>query len=105
MKHINLAGINYRVVKKESKLGQEIIRKYEDFEGVTLWDVYERFSFRKESAFRWCSQRMSDLKGYGLVITSHNTSQFTRAFEFIFCEQKHIAYFTRDNNYIVCLED
>lgn len=105
MNTINLNGVNYRVVKKESKLGKEIINKYDDFEGVSLWNVYDRFSFRKQASYNWCEARMRDLKGYGLVITSHNIFQFTCAFIFTINGKNHIAYFTRDNNYVVCLED
>ena len=105
MKQINLNGVNYRVVKKESVLGQSIIDKYDNYEGVSLRDVYGSFSERKESSLRWCRNRMYELNGYGLVITSHNIFQFTCAFEFVRNNKKHLAYFTRDNNFVVCLED
>lgn len=106
MKQLNLFGVNYRVVKKNSVMGQKIIDAYDNYEGVDLWDVYGSFSKRKESSLRWCRNRMYELKGYGLVITSHNIFQFTCAFEFVHTDYKrYIAYFTRDNNYVVCLDD
>lgn len=106
MKHLNLFGVNYRVVKKNSVMGQKIIDAYDNYEGVDLWDVYGNFSYRKKNAWDYCLARESELKGYGLVITSHNTFQFTCAFEFVHTDNKrYIAYFTRDYNYVVCLED
>ena len=106
MKQITLVGVNYRVVKKYSVMGQKIIDAYNYYEGVTLRDVYGSYSMSKENSFNWCRSRMYELNGFGLVITSHNIFQFTCAFEFVHTDKKHyIAYFTRDNNYVVCLED
>ena len=105
MKTITLNGVNYRVVKKSTKLGQSILDKYENYEGVTLWEVYGHHSERKESALRWCKNRMAELQGFGFVITSHNTHQFTCAFEFYHNGKICLAYFTVSNNYFIEMED
>ena len=105
MKSFELNGVNYRVVKKKSVLGQLLLDKYENYEGVDLCDVYGHHSERKESSLRWCRNRMLELHGYGLVITGHNISQFSCAFVFTLYDKKYLAYFIRNNNYIVCLED
>ena len=105
MNTITLNGVNYRVVKKESKLGQKIIHKYDNYEGVHLWDVYGHFSSAKINAFNYCKARQGELKGYGFVITSHNIFQFTCAFEFRLNDKNWLAYFTSDNNFVVCLSD
>lgn len=105
MKTINLYGVNYRVVKKDSNLGREIIRRYNYFEGCNLWDVYGSFSRAKINAYEYVMARRGELKGFGLVITSHNKFQFTCAFKFYHNDKYKLAYFTRDYNYVVCLEE
>ena len=77
------------------------------YDGISLSDVYSRYSDRKEYAYRDCVRFMLKHNGTGGVILTHNCDVFTFAFIGIDPETGEIAfyYITPAYNYYCPLSD
>lgn len=78
--------------------------RYDRATAYYLWDVYGTCSRAKERAYEQCENKMHDMNGYGLKITSHNSNFFTVMFLFDDENGTHIqeetAYNTRTYDYV-----
>ena len=101
MAYTKVSGWSFTEVKKNSNLGQRLIERWNNYEGVQLWDVYGHYSRQKECAFNEIEEFMRSVGGWSLCITSHCVSQFSCALLFMLEGTKALAYFTRDHNYLI----
>ena len=87
-----------RTIKADTKQGMKMIESAKHFEGITLDDVYGKCSFQKEVAWRECLYKCQAENGHNFHICSHNTFQFSVAWEV----ENGIRIETANNSYFVC---
>lgn len=91
--------------KASTKRGQNIIARASNYEGYILSDVYGRASKAKELAFDSCYELYSSSKtSRDFHICSHNTFQFSVAWNDIWDNEKVLCVETANNSYLVWLE-
>lgn len=74
-------------------------------EGFCLSDVYNNYSIAKEKSYDWCyDEYFKTTGGYNFHICSHNTFQFSVAWEGFQDGERILRVETRDNSYLVWLE-
>lgn len=67
-----------RTVKVETKLGQQLLNRGENYEGFYLEDVYKYPSIQKGIAWKNCFDMFKECEGAtGFGICSHNTFAFS----------------------------
>ena len=76
--------------------------KYSDYvagrvDGDYLWQVYERWSQKKERAYERCCRLVDEYDGGGMKIMSHNCDVFSVGFIGYIDGLKHFIYITRDH--------
>ena len=67
------------IIKGTTKKGQDMLAKAQYCEGRSLFDVYSSFSQSKERAFEQCLAMCNKENGNDFRIISHNTFQFSVA--------------------------
>ncbi len=70
-----------KVYYESSKTGQGLIERMEWNEGTELNGLYNSYSYAKAKALEVCKRKCFDMDGYNFHICSHNTWQFTVAWE------------------------
>ena len=70
-----------KTIKSTTKKGQNLLAKAVNNEGITLDDVYGKASWQKELAWRECFYKCHAENGHNFHICSHNTFQFSVAWE------------------------
>lgn len=80
-----------------SKRGQSLIARAKVNQGTELRQVYTKWSLEKEREMAKCRQKCYEMDGYNFHICSHNTWQFSVAWETV------DAYYieTAQNSYVV----
>lgn len=80
-----------------SKKGQNLIARATRNEGFFLSDVYGRYSYEKEKSWDDCLEKCAKMHGYNFHICSHNTFQYSVAWE------TETAFYieTANNSYVV----
>lgn len=86
-----------RVFYESSKQGQGIIARAKYNEGYYLADVYGRCSVEKARTWEQCQQKCMDMDGYNFHICSHNSFQYSVAWE----TDKAYYVETANHSYIV----
>ena len=92
-----------KFIKGSTKKGQVLLEKAEYNEGTELWQVYGRCSVQKEVAMENCRRRYAEDDGYDFRIISHNTFQFSVAWNYINREtgEEMTRIETAGNTYII----
>ena len=83
------------LIKKDSSKADQLLCKYNNYEGVTLDDVYTSYSHNKKQAYKECMKHCENVNGSDFHIISHNTNMFSIAYEnndFYFIETKAHIY-------------
>ena len=70
------------IIKGNTKRGQELLAKARNYEGFYLDDVYGNISSAKARAWRDCKDWCDAQNGRNFHIISHNTFQFSVAWEY-----------------------
>lgn len=86
-----------KVFYESSKQGQSIIRRALYNEGYYLADVYGKYSHDKKQSWDDCLKKCMDMDGYNFHICSHNTFQYSVAWE----TEKAYYVETANHSYIV----
>ena len=68
-------------IKGSTVRGQELINRAANWEGTDLWDVYGRVSQAKRNAYDKCREWCYKSNGEHFRIISHNSFQFSVAWE------------------------
>ena len=91
--------------KASTKQGQSIIARASNYEGYYLQDVYGRVSHAKELAWVSCYEIFrASKKAYDFHIFSHNTFQFSVAWNDTWDGEKVLRVETAKNSFVVWLE-
>ena len=90
-------GEDFTIISKESKKGEQLKERATCFDGYTLYDVYDRPSYRKEKAWDYCRELCRKYHGTNLHIVGHNTCTFSVSFDI----GDNVAYITAANNYLI----
>lgn len=106
MKSVIIEGWRFTLVNQDTKKAKQMLERYDDYEGITLRDVYGHHSWAKESSFETISRFCyNTVKGWALVITSHCTCFYTCAFMLTYQDKDYLAYITPSHNYLIPMED
>ena len=93
------------IIKGSTKRGQELINRANYYEGYYLLDVYGRWSIEKERRWKYCFDKYCHTtNAHGFHICSHNTFQYSVAWEGIYEAQRAIFLETASNSYIILLD-
>lgn len=87
-----------KIINANTKKGQNLLATAKHNEGVTLDDVYSKNSWQKELAWRECFYKCHAEGGHNFHICSHNTFQFSVAWEV----KNGYRIETANNSYLVC---
>lgn len=87
-----------RIIKKETQQGKSMLRRANNFEGIGLEDVYGNFSHEKFYTWRDCLEKCNKEHGKNFHICSHNTFQYSVAWE----TSEGVRIETASNSYLVC---
>ena len=90
-------GEDFTIISKESKKGKQLKWNATRFDGSTLYNVYDRPSYRKEKAWVYCKNLCRKYHGTNLHVVGHNCNFFSVSFNI----GDKVAYITRDNNYLI----
>ena len=86
-----------KVIKNTTKKGQAMLASAKNFEGYTLDEVYGTCSHAKVYAWRECLYKCQAEGGHNFHIYSHNTFNFSVAWEV----ENGIRIKTANNSYLV----
>lgn len=93
-----------REFKASTKQGQNIINRANNYEGYYLSDVYDRYSSEKATSYNWCFEQYSnDVNAHNFHICSHNTFQYSVAWETVIDNEPALRVETANNTFIVWL--
>lgn len=87
-----------RKINANTKQGMKMLEDAKHNEGITLDDVYGKCSWQKEVAWRECFYKCVAEHGKNFHICSHNTFQFSVAWEV----ENGYRIETANNSYFVC---
>ena len=87
----------YTIISKDSKKGEQLKWNANRFDGYSLYEVYDRPSYRKEKAWGYCKDLCRKYNGTNLHIVGHNSSFFSVSFDI----GDKVAYITHANNYLI----
>lgn len=94
-----------RIIKGSTKAGQTLIDRARYYDGFYITDVYDRPSINKENAWQWCYNKFQETEdGSYFRICSHNTFNFSVAWNGKHNGERALFLETRDNSYIVLLD-
>ena len=85
------------IISKDSKKGEQLKANANRFDGYTLYEVYDKPSYRKEKAWEYCKYLCKKYNGTNLHIVGHNCNFFTVSFNI----GDKVAYITAANNYLI----
>ena len=85
------------IISKDSKKGEQLIENAKRVDGYELYNVYNKASYRKEKAWKYCKELCRKYNGTNLHIVGHNTCTFSVSFNI----GDKVAYITNANNYLI----
>ncbi len=92
-------------LKLSTKAGQNIYNRGYNYEGYHLRNVYDTWSYAKETAYNWCfEQFIATENSKSFSICSHNTFGFTCSWLGTKDGENIMRYETKDNSYLVWLD-
>lgn len=92
------------IIKGSTKRGQELIKRASVYEGYYISDVYDRASNAKEASWRECHDKYCNTThAHGFHICSHNTFQYSVAWNGIHNGEEATFIETANNSYIILL--
>lgn len=86
-----------KTIKGTTKKGQEMLRKAVNNEGRYLWEIYDTFSKAKNNALESCFNLCFNENGTDFHICSHNTFNFSVAWEV----ENGMRMETAQNSYLI----
>ena len=86
-----------KTINANTKKGMAMLASAENYEGYLLNDVYSNYSAEKERAWLYCRELCSAENGHNFHICSHNTFQFSVAWE----TEEGVRIETATNSYLV----
>ena len=95
------------IVKAGTKKAENLLARANWNEGTELWQVYGNISSAKMKAMEDCKRWCHEDNGYNFRIISHNTFQFSVAWELEYVDEKTGEVFdatrieTASNSFIV----
>lgn len=89
------------IIKGSTKRGQNLLDRADNYEGRELWDVYSSFSKDKRDAFDRCKRLQYEYNGSDFRIISANTWAFSVAFDGEYEGEEATFVITKDNDYVV----
>lgn len=95
-----------KIFKASNNNGQRIIAMYQCEAGLTLNDVYGRYSTAKLQAYNWCREKWynTECHNYDFHICSYNSNFFTVGWSGYYNGERAIFVETHANSYIVLLD-
>ena len=91
------------IIKGSTKRGQNLLDRADNYEGTELWDVYSSCSQAKRNAYARCKRLQCEYKGSDFRIISANGWAFSVAFEGEYEGEEATFVITKDNDYVVLL--
>lgn len=88
-------------MKKDERIAQAQIERFDRSQAYSLSDVYGRYSHAKAQAWKNCENLYNKLGGYGAMkIISHNSNFFSVGFRFVDAETGVLkfAYITKGHD-------
>ena len=93
-----------KIIKGSTKRGQQLINRASVNEGYYISDVYDRASNAKEISWRECHDKYHHTTyGHNFHICSHNTFQYSVAWDGIYNGEEATFIETATNSYIILL--
>lgn len=97
-----------KTINNTTKQAQHFISAYNFYKnkntGLSLYQIYTRYSEKKLKAFIYCRNMLNELNGFDACFCGHNTDHFTYAFLFVKDNKTYLAYITHANNYMILYE-
>lgn len=93
------------IIKASTKRGQNLIAIGSQWEGVSLRQVYDRWSAKKEEAWERCYNKYLGTPEHdAFSICSHNSYQFSVSWVGLYDGENAMFLETADNHYVVLLD-
>lgn len=89
--------MNATIIKATTKKGQNMLQSAKNFQGVTLNEVYGKYSNAKYNAFVYCLNKAAAENGKNFHIYSHNSFGFSVAWEV----ENGVRIETAQNSYLI----
>ena len=104
--YIKVLNYGFQVLNPTTKKATALVNAFilSNHNNKSLYDVYEKPSYKKSNALDFCKRMKMDLGGINEHITSFNTFSFCYGFTFICDNKLSLAYITPYNNYLIPLE-
>ena len=94
-----------REFKATTRQGKNIIERANNYEGYTLYEVYGRYSKEKADSYNRCYKLYTDdSNSYNFRICSHNSFQYSVAWNTIIDGENVLRVETANNSFIVWLD-
>ena len=105
-KTMNVAGINYEVIKSGTKRAKHLYKCFEysinRYGGRTLWSCYTRPSYAKERAYNECVSWVRGFDDYDVwTVITYNTMMFTFGCIVYLEGKKYLMFITKAHNWLV----
>lgn len=95
-------------LKNTTQKAKGIIHTYNYYkntnEGITLFEIYNNYSWRKEKALDYCKELKQRLNGFNSCFCGHNCMIFTYAFLFKEGDTIYLCYITPSYDYKIKYE-
>lgn len=91
-------------VNQQKRTARGNIDRYDNSTNYTLHHAYDRPSYAKERAWKYCLDLMEKFNGYGLKVISYNTFMFTAGFMFTDSKTGVLQFMFITPNYDVSVE-
>ena len=85
------------IIKGTTKKGENMLNNANYYDGYSLHDIYNSFSYAKEKAYNYCRELYYKENGSNFRIISHNTFSFSIAFDV----ENGVRIETPNNSYLV----
>lgn len=94
------------IFKASTRRGQRVLSMAQTYQGFELEDVYSSYSSAKFRAWDWCYSKycLTD-DADNFHISSHNSMCFTVAWNGLWNGKQAVFVETRDNSYIVLINE
>ena len=94
-----------KIIKGSTKRGQQLIETGSRYEGMWLYQVYDRWSPAKENAYNRCYDKYLNTPDHdAFSIVSHNTFSFSVSWVGTYEGENALYIETSANSYIVLLD-
>ena len=95
-------------LKNKTKKALGLIHTYNYYRkqnnGLSLYEIYNNYSWRKEKAFDYCKSLLKEKNGFDACFCGHNCMVFTYAFLFKEGDTTYLCYITPSYDYKIKYE-